>query len=1171
MQWRFGPFRLDLDHGCLWHGDARVVLRPKTFDLLAYLVEHAGELISKEELFTAIWPGTVVAESALTVSVSELRKALGETAGAPQYIATVHRRGYRFIALVTPIESPTPFDPFTTLNPPGIGIPPLVAERRQLTVLFCDLVDSTRLAGQLDPEDLREVLQAYHQTCAEVVERFEGYVAQYLGDGVLVYFGYPVAHEDDAQRAVWSALGLLEALKALNTRLALPSENALAVRLGLHTGVVVVSNVGSGKRQEPLAQGETPYFAAHLQTLAGPHEIVISSATRELLGGIFRLKDLGEQALMGGTAPMQVYRIEGVQAIESRFEAMTLTGLTPLVGREEELKLLRRRWQQAIEGEGQVILLSGEAGLGKSRLIQTLCERLDEAPYLRMLYQCSPYHTHSAFSPIITHLQRTLQLEQVSLPAAKLDRLETWLSQAAMAVAEVAPLLASMLSIPIGERYDPLTLSPEQQKEQTLSAWAELLVSLSQRQPVLAIFEDVHWSDPSTLETLAYVIDRVQEARVLLVLTFRPEFVPSWGRYTHITTYTLNRLTRRQVVAMVERIAGCTQLPAALVEQIVTKTDGIPLFVEELTKTALESACLQDDESSDPLAGLSQPLSLPTTLQDALMARLDRLPSAREIAQVAAVLGREFAYDMLRAIVPMDGAALQHGLAQLVQVELLHQRGHPPRAHYLFKHALVQEAAYASLLRRRRREVHQAIAQVLERQFPETVETQPELVAHHYTAAGRMQEAMGYWQQAGQSALARSAYTEAAHHLRTGLAVLGTLPEAPERMQHELAMQTNLGSALIATQGHAHEEIARIYSRARELCEQVGQMPQLFPVLWGLWRGYTGRAQHQQARELGEQFLSLAQRTHQPIFLTVPHAALGFSLLCLGNLVGARHHLERAMACYDRHQHTSLTVTYGQNPGVGGHTHAAWVQWLLGYPDQAWQHLHTAACLAQELVYPYTQALTFAFTAYLYMLCREPHLAHQQAEAAITLGRKWRFPMFLEMAQVIQGWTCIAQGRAEEGVNCIRQGLASIRAIGIEALQPMNLGMLAEALGAAGRPEEGREVLVQALEVMERTGERFYEAELHRLQGELLLQCPGADIQQAEAHFHQAMGIARQQQAKSLELRAATSLARFWQQQGKRNEARALLGPRYLWFTEGFDTANLRDAKALLDELTSKQ
>jgi class 3 adenylate cyclase len=597
MQWRMGLFRLDQERACLWRGDGRVGLRPKTYDLLVYLVEHAGELVSKDDLLAALWPDVAVAESVLTARMSELRKALGETARAPQYIATEHRRGYRFIAPVTPIEPPMPplsIPPEPPLQEAPIVPPSLAAERRQLTVLCCDLVDSTRLAGQLDPEDWHEVLDAYHQSCAEVVARFDGYLAQYLGDGVLAYFGYPVAHEDDAQRAVWSSLTLLEALETLNAQFALPSMDALAVRLGLHTGLVVMASGPAGGRQEPLARGETPHIAARLQRLAKANELVISAATRELLGEVFHLKGLGEQELRAVATPMRVYRVEGAQAVESRFEAMNASGLNPLVGRDEELELLWRRWRQACEGEGQVVLLNSEAGLGKSRLVWTLCERLRDEPHLQVLYQGSPYHTNSAFHPIVAHLERTLQLEQAPSPAAKLDRLETLAAQSGLPVSETVPLLALLLSIPSGDRYPPPTLSPERQKERIIEALAAQLVSLSRRDPLLLIFEDAHWSDPSTLEMFDYLINDLQEASVLAVVTYRPAFEPRWQSYGHVTTHMLNRLTRRQAATLATEVSGDKALPQDVLDQIVAKTDGVPLFVEELTKAVLESELLYD-------------------------------------------------------------------------------------------------------------------------------------------------------------------------------------------------------------------------------------------------------------------------------------------------------------------------------------------------------------------------------------------------------------------------------------------------------------------------------------------------------------------------------------------------------------------------------------------------
>ena len=1172
MQWHFGPFRLDQDYGCLWQGDERVVLRPKTFDLLMYLVEHAGELVTKEELLAAIWPETVVADSALTVSVSELRKALDETARAPQYVTTVHRRGYRFIAPVTSLESSAPFTPSTLPEPPQVEAPeappPLAAERRQLTVLFCDLVDSTRLAGQLDPEDWREVLQAYHQTCTEVVARFDGYVAQYLGDGVLVYFGYPVAHEDDAQRAVWSALGLLEAMKALHTRLALPSGYALAVRLGVHTGLVVVSDVGTGERHEPLAQGETPHLAARLQSLAGAHELVISGATRELLGRVFNVKDLGEQVLRGVATPMRVYRVEGARTVASRFEAMSASGLTPLVGREEELELLWRRWQQATEGEGQVVLLSGEGGLGKSRLVQTLCERLVDEPHLRVLYQGSPYHTHSAFYPIIAHLQQTLQLEQVPLPAAKLDRLETLLAQAGLAVTEVAPLLALLLSIPSGKRYAPLMLSPQRQKERSIEAIVTQFVNLSQRDPVLFIFEDAHWSDPSTLEVLDRLIDALEEASILAVITYRPEFEPRWRSYGHVTMYTLNRLTRRQVAALVSEVTGGKALPQEVLDQIVAKTDGVPLFVEELTKTVLESGLLENQGDHYTLSGPLAPLAIPATLQDSLMARLDRLESAKAVAQYASVIGRQVSYVLLEAVSPLDEATLQHELSRLVEAELLYQRGLPPQATYTFKHGLIQDSAYQSMLRSTKQGYHHRIAQVLEARFPEMVETQPELLAFHYTGAGLTKQAVGYWKRAGEKAIERSANAEAIAHLNTGLELLQALSDSPERTQQELTLHLSLAVPLVAIKGQAASEVERIYTRARELCQQVGETSQLIPVLWGLFRWYAGRAEYERAHDIAEHFMRLAHDLHDPTLYVAAHRALGGTFVFQGELASARMHLEQSIVLYASVQDRSHVLHYATDHGVTCLAVLSWTLWSLGYPDQASVRSREMLTLAQELVHLQTLAFAFSTAAMFHQFRRETQPTREQAEAAIALSTEQGFLYYGAIGTMLCGWERGIQGEVEGGIGQIHQGLMNYRSTGAEYICPYFLCMLAEVYGQSGQPTSGLAILADALGRVDHTGERFYEAELHRLKGQLLLQQSSNNATEAAICFHQAISIAQNQSAKSWELRAATSLARLWQSQGQQDEARRLLNDIYSWFTEGFETADLIDAKALLEELS---
>ena len=1137
-----------------------------------YLVEHAGQLVSKDELLDAVWPEAVVADSVLMVKISELRKVLGDSARVPQYIATEHRRGYRFIAPVMPMEpSALPALSTPVAQPPAVAsaLPaPLATEWRQLTVLCCDLVDSTRLAGRLDPEDLREVLHAYHQSCGEVVARFDGYVAQYLGDGVLVYFGYPVAHEDDAQRAVWSGLGLLEALSALNARLALPSGSRLAVRLGLHTGLVVVGNVGSGERRERLAQGETPHIAAGLQRLAGANELIISAATRDLLGGMFRVKDLGEQELRGLSTPMQIYRVEGAQEVESRFEAMTVTDLTPLVGREEELALLWRCWQQATEGEGQVVLLSGEAGLGKSRLTQALCERLANEPHLRVLYQCSPYHTHSAFYPIITHLDRTLQLDQVPLSTAKLDRLETLLAKAGLVVSEMAPLLASLLSIPTGNRYRPLLLSPQRQRELTIEALVAQLVSLSQREPLLLIVEDAHWSDPSTLDVLDRLINGLQEAAVLAVITYRPAFEPRWRSYGHVTTYSLNRLTRRQVAALVTEVTDHKALPPEVLDHIVAKTDGVPFFVEELTKTVLASGLLEAQGNRYALRRPLPPLAIPSTLQDALMARLDSMESAKAVAQYAAVMGRQVSYEVLEAVSPLDTATLQYELGRLVQAELLYQRGLPPQATYTFKHALIQDSAYQSLLRSTKQVYHQRIAEMLETRFPEMVATQPELLARHYTESGRHGAAARYWQQAGEKALQRSANVEAIAYLTQGLEVLKTLPDTPERLQCELALQTALGPALMVIKGHGAPDTKRAYARARELCEQLGDAPQLFTALRGMMTNHMGQGNLQTAYQLGEQLRRLAQARTEPAYLLLAHFSLGQVLFWRGDLAAAYAHHTEALTIYTPQDCRNLAAHYGLDLVVASHSYLAWELWQLGYPDQALLSSQMAERLAQEVAHPFSLNIALIWSAILHQWRREAPAAHDLAVASTTVATQQGFVFCLARATILHGWALAMQGQGGAGIAEIRQGLAASLSTGDSGWQPYFLGLMAEAYGEDGHYEAGLNTLAEALAMMDAMEVRFYGAELYRLKGELSLRQSSNNETEAESCFQQAITFAQTQSAKSWELRAATNLSRLWQQQGKHDEARELLAPVYGWFTEGFDTADLQAAQGLLEALS---
>jgi class 3 adenylate cyclase/predicted ATPase len=1054
------------------------------------------------------------------------------------------------------------------------GITPAVvysapdAERRQLTVLFCDLVGSTQLSGQLDPEDLRAVVRAYQETAAEVIQRYEGHIAQYLGDGLLVYFGYPTAHEDDARRAVHTGLGIVQAITTLNTRLTVQYGVYLAVRLGIHTGPVVVGMMGGGGRHEHLALGETPNIAARLQSLAPANAVVISAVTARLVQGTFAFEDLGAHALQGVAAPMTVSRVRGLREIPSHDEEFVTAAVPVLVGRDEESGLLRRRWEQSKAGLGQVVFVSGEAGIGKSALVEGLRAQVRAEGLPRITYRCSPYHTTSPLYPVITHLEHLLQLASDDPPATKLDKLEAGLRPYSLPLAEMVPLLAGLLSIPLpAERYVPLTLTPQQQKQQTLDALLAWMVAEAERQPVLVAWEDLHWADPTTLEVLGLVIEQAPTVPMLHVLTSRPAFSPPWPPRSHLTPLVLTRLERPQVEALIAQRAGGKTLPAEVVQHIVAKTDGVPLYVEELTKMLLTSALLREEADQYVLTGPLRTVAIPDTLQDALMARLDQLNTAKEVAQLGAVLGREFPYDLLQAIAAQDEETLQAGLTQLVGAELLYQRGRPPRARYIFKHALIQDAAYASLLKSTRQQVHQQLAQVLETRFSALVETQPELVAQHYTASGCHDQAVRYWQRAGHQASDRSAYVEAISHCTTGIELLKTLPETPEHIQQTLALHIALGAALLMTKGHAAPEVERAYTQAYALCQRVGETPALVPVLFGLWRFYVAQPQLHTARELGETLLRLAQRTNDPTFAVIAHQALGFTWCCLGALSTARTHLEAGITRDTPDQRRTMGFRIGQDPGVACRAYTALVLWLLGYPEQALTRLHEALALAHALSHPYSLAWAWCRAAMVSQFRRDVPAVLDHAEAGVALATAQDFPQCAAQGTVSRGWALAMQGQGEAGMAQVRQGITALRATGQALTVPYLCTVLADVAAHLGHTEDGLQTLAEAHTLVELQQERWWEAEVHRLRGVLLLRQLGTQQAEAEACFQHALDVARRQEAKALELRAAMSLARLWQQQGKQSVARELLAPIYAWFTEGFDTADLQEANALLDAL----
>jgi predicted ATPase/class 3 adenylate cyclase len=1052
MIYCFGDFECDETRHELRQAGQVVAIEPKVFEVLRYFLEHPDRVVSKDELLEHCWPDTFVSEAALTRCLTKLRKIVHSDPTAQPVIKTVPRRGYRFVAALT-IHAPEPVaDAGDTTFVQDIRSSPL-AERRQLTVMFCDVVESTILAGQLDPEDYRDVILRYQTTCTVIIERYSGHIAQYLGDGLLVYFGYPQAHEDDAQRAIHAGLEMLTALADLSHRLAQPYGIHLAARLGIHTGLVVVGEVGGGPQHGQLALGVTPNIAARIQAMATPGSVVISDATCRLVQGYFVCQSLGDQVLPGVAEPIPLYQVLHVSEARGRLDAASPRGLTPLVGRDVEVALLQERWAQVQQGIGQVVVLSGEAGIGKSRLVRALIDRLTGTPFTRLECRCSPYHQHTALYPLVDLLQRSLQFAGTMSPDEKMARLEGLLHDQQLDAQVHLPPLASLLSLPLpAERYPPLQLTPQQQRQRTLDTLLALTLAVAAHEPVLFIVEDLHWIDPSTLEWLGLLIDQGPTTRVLTFMTCRPTFQNPWGGRAHVTSLTINRLLPQQVAQMARTIADADVLPAPLLDQIVAQTDGVPLFVEEVTRFVMASRRLHG-HASETAASAPPGVTIPATLHDLLMARLDQMGAAKGTAQLAATIGREFGFALLQAVASAEEETLRQDLRRLVDAELLYQRGVGAQATYVFKHALIQEVAYASLLRRTRQHYHQWIAQALERQFAEVATVQPEQLAHHYTEAGLVQEALPYWQRAGQQAAERSAHVEAIVHLNQGLRVLTTLPETRARDQQELTLRIDLGKSLSATTGWASPEAEVAYTRAWELCQQTCDTSWVFAVLWGLSQVYIVRADLTKHREVGAQFLSLAEQRSDAILLAVAHWLTGVNLWHVGEFATGLAHLEQAYARYDPQHHHTYVTQFGVDVGVFALSYISHSLWGLGYPDQAVQRSREVLALAQEVQHPFSLALAQDYAAMLQQFRREPPTANTHAEIVLTVCTEQGFAYYLAWATIIQGWVVAETGRLEAGIAQMQQGLTTLQATGGGLRIPYYLALLAEAYGNHdGRP-----------------------------------------------------------------------------------------------------------------------
>ncbi len=1048
------------------------------------------------------------------------------------------------------------------------------AERRQLTVMFCDLVGSTALSTKLDPEDLREVIKSFQDECRKAIEGFAGFVARYMGDGVLAYFGYPQAHEDDAERGVRAGLAVVESMAELNQRLAGRHELELSARIGIATGAVVVGDIiGEGAAEEAAVVGETPNLAARLQALAGPNQVLIAPATHQLLGALFEYEDAGSHQLKGIEQPVPLWRVVGESDIDSRYKAKRLGAQLPLVGRQEELGLLLRSWEASKEGHGQTVLIQGEAGIGKSRLVEALRGRLSEENYIWVAHRCSPYHSNSALYPIIEHIRRAAGWSREDGPEQKLDKLEAALGRQSLPLDEAVPLLSQLLSLPLPrDRYPPLSLSAQQQREQTLDALAGWILDEAERTPVLCVWEDLHWVDPTTLELLGIYIEQSPTVSMLNVLTYRPEFMAPWSMHSHMTPITLNRLERSEAEALIRHQAGGKAVPQIVLEHIVEKADGVPLYVEELTKTILKSESLSEHANEYVLNGSLAELQIPNTLQDSLMARLDRAPTMREVAQVGSVLGREFAYEILSALVGLDEPQLKSGLGQLVENELLYQRGRPPRSRYIFKHALIQDAAYQSLLKRTRVQYHLQVGKLLEAQFPETVEAHPELLAHHYTEGGAAKEAITAWLKAGRLASSRGSNLEAVTHLNNGLSVVKDLPDDRDRVQHELKLQFALGGVYLQMRGHWAPEVEIAFARARELCEQIGDAPELVPTLFGLWRAYVVQmAGTEKPEQIAAQLLKYARQEADRVRYVVAHYAAGFTSLTMGNFSAANHHLGEAIKCYvSDDRETAAVYRFGQDPGVACRSYLAMTEWVLGYPERARGHARDALELAEQLDDPFTTAFSLVFTAWFDQFQDDRQGIMEKAEEAVRLATEKVFPYWLSIGKVMQGWAQAAENPVQATIQSLRDRVVEHRALGTNLFMPSFLALIGDVTLRARQFKVCGAVLDEAETFLERTGERWWEGEIHRLQGELRLARNG-DHADAESRFRKALALARERAAKSLELRAAMSLARLRKRQGRQNEGRELLASTYAWFDQGFETADLQAARSLLTELEEER
>lgn len=1141
---RFGSFTLDPGRFCV-HGPAgRVALRRKSFDVLQYLLEHRGQVAGKDELLAAVWPNVTVTDDSLIQCIREIRRAIGDH--EQQIIKTVPRRGY--LADIPPSAS----EP-VRLAVPDRSVGP---ERRQLTVLLCDMAEAMALATRMDPEDFREVATAVNDCIREVIALHGGTVREHVRDGILACFGFPRAHEEDAERAVRAGLALVKATGELHIK---AIDGAPLVRTAIATGLVVVENE-SGTTTGPTVVGEAPVIASRLLEIAAPGAVVISGGTRRHIGDLFHLRELGDVDLQKAAGTFTAYQVLSESAVATRFAALR-SDSTQLVGREEEFELLWRRWEQAKRGDARVVLVTGEPGIGKSRLVRELQERAGAGPCTELLYQCSPYHQGSALHPITSQIIRAAGIERDDSPHSKLHKLEALLRRSSASPAEDVPLFATLLSIPYGDRYQVPALTPQRMRARTIGSLLAHLKQLAARQPVLMIFEDVHWIDPTSLEFLSIAIDQIKTSRILILATARPEFTPPWPLHRHTSSIAMNRLDKIEAEALVAGASGGKPLPRELLDQILARSDGVPLFVEELTKAVLDSDLLRDAGGRYALTGPLPPLAIPSTLQASLLARLDRLASAKAVAQIGAAIGREFSYALTAAVASLPERELKACLTELAKAELVFQRGVPPDSSYQFKHALVQEAAYESMVRARRHQLHGLIGHALVEQFPDAADSEPEIVAHHFAEAGLSEAAINYWEKSAERAIRASAYSEAINHLSKGLDLLQQQPATIAQTCRELKLQVALGGACIASKGWTANETGAAYARAHELSRLTSDTTQLPKILSGRFVHHHVRGDVERSQLAARELLAFARDRRDAAAEMMAHRALGDSLLHVGDLQRAQTHLEEAIAILGSQPQP---VFVGEDVGTAAYSFLSLCLSLQCRASAAEEHWQGAKTRARALNDPHTAAFALSVRCRTRCLFLDNEGLAEEMEQLHSLASEHDLRFSQVLATSYRGWAKAFEGRFEEAIETLQTGIEGIKAAGAQWHFLFHGPMLAIAYQRAGRADDGLTLIGDLLEISDRTGVRYMEAELYRVRAELLQ--ASSNLVDAEAALRRGLAVAREQQARLFEVRISTVLARHWRILGHASKARTLLTPICDLFDE-LPVRDLKEAKMELEKL----